>query len=108
MQQFGPSPAIVVEVQSSLDSSNCQFLVEQAREVYRIGSTKIILDLQHTDTLSSVGLQALQAIVLLFREKTTPTEVSSPFVLIRNPQPHIAQALLLLGFGEYAEIQRSA
>lgn len=112
MQEVGQEPPIVLAVQSSLDSSNCQRLVDQAREIHQMGGFKLIIDLQHTNTLSTTGLQALQTIVLLFKEKPRPTGILPEFltscVHIHNPQPHIAQALLLLGFGDFAEIQYSA
>lgn len=125
MEPSGQLPAIVLEVYDSLDSSNCQALIEQVKEACQAGSQQIIVDLHHTHTLSTYGLRALHSVVslahakplpaleawptdaLFFKQSLPSLPNEAPYLLIRNPQPHIAQALYSLGFDNFAEIQVS-
>lgn len=111
--------SIVLEVDKSLDSSNCQTLIEKVSHAYEQGNGRVVVDLQHTNTVSSCGFEALYTIVTASAPQGSTYLESwglkflspqsrwrkSRAVLIRNPQPHVAQALFSLGFGHYADIQ---
>jgi len=111
-----------LEVQRCLDSSNGQALIEQAKEAYQAGSQRIIVDMRQTCSISTYGFFTLHTIVSLLNNKPLPSTeqgAGSPiismrsqnknpkYLLIRNPQPHVAQALLSMGFNDWVEIQFS-
>jgi anti-anti-sigma regulatory factor len=125
MAQIGQMPIVVLETQSFLDSSNCQLIIEQATEAYKTGCKRLVLDLQHTNAISTHGLFAIHTIVSLLYDEPAPTldlwtsssatilkatraHALNKRLLIRNPKPQIAQALYAVGFNDYAEILASA
>ena len=118
-------PVIVLEVQNSLDSSNYNSLIKQAREVLQAGNQHLAVEMGNTSTISTFGVFALCTIISLWYDKPLPVleqclskapelpylfekPSRSQHLLILNPQPHIAQALYSLGVNHYAEILVSA
>lgn len=115
----------ILEAEQCLDSNNYQILIKQAKEAKEVGSERIVLDFQHTETISTFGMFALHTIISLFYNEPLPTlerwtesslNIIKPTkvhalnkrLLFRNLKPHIAQALFSVGFYDYAEIFVSA
>jgi anti-anti-sigma regulatory factor len=68
-QHPGNVPVSVLKLEGSLDGSNYETLIAEARKLYDSGVRNLLLDLGPLTFLSSAGISALHRVALLFQGK---------------------------------------
>jgi anti-anti-sigma regulatory factor len=120
VEKQGRVPVTILQPHGSIDASNYQDLIAEARQAYGTGARDMLLDLSNTDYMSSSGLVALQSIGALLRGETPPdveegwgafravhrdrdSGLQSHFKLL-GPQPRVEKILKMVGFDQFLEI----
>lgn len=121
-QVEGRVPVTVVGIHGDLDGSNYQELIAKAKDLYKTGTRRLLLDLSDMPYMSSAGLVALHSVLLLLRGEEPPDPQSGwnayhavardrdassgaqPYLKLLGPQPKVARTLQVTGMKEFFEI----
>ena len=108
-------PISVLHVNGKIDSATHQSFQTKAEELIDQGARYILVDLAHTEFVSSAGLRALHNIFNKLRslhqdvnddelrKKMSAGEYKSPFVKIANASTQIKEIFEVSGFDTYIE-----
>jgi anti-anti-sigma factor len=119
-QVEGRVPVTILKPSGSIDGSNYQILIDEAKAVCKAGAHNILLDMADTEYMSSAGLVAMQSIIKLLQNEELPdpeegwaamadidrTRESGQrdrFKLV-NVQPRVDKSLEQVGFKNYIAI----
>ena len=119
-QAQGRVPVTILGIHGTLDASNYEDVIAQAKGFYDAGTRYLLVDMSDMTFMSSSGLVALHSIVLLMRGEQLPdpemgwqafhsighdrdTGVQEHVKLL-NPQPKVKQTLQMTGMDEFFEI----
>jgi anti-anti-sigma factor len=120
-----PIPVTIMHLDGTLDGSNHQSMLEEAKKQYNAGARNLLLDLSKLAFISSAGLGALHQVALLFRGKKHPAQdetwaayrwaayrtidrdhqsTSQEHVKLLSPTKPVLEVLDLIGFSGLFEI----
>ena len=117
----GRVPVTILHPDAALNAASYLDLVAKAREVYRLGTRDVVLDLRDVPTISSSGLAALYSAAVVLRGEEPPdpeagwatfhamargleSGLQQPHFKLLGPQPKVKQALEQVGFDNFLEI----
>jgi len=114
----GQVTVTVMHVDGNIDSSTYEAFQAKADELIKNGAQYILVDLTHTDFVSSAGLRALQHIYEQLRTLHPDSDVSSeevkkgiragtyksPRLKLLNPSPENAKTFEMTGFDMYIAV----
>ena len=119
-QAQGRAEVTILQPHGDLDAATYTQLIAAAQEVYRAGTSNILLDLSDTPYMSSSGLVALQSIAALLRDeelpdleagwealralKRSPEAGLQEHLKLLSPQPRVARVLEMVGFTHFLEV----
>jgi anti-anti-sigma regulatory factor len=120
VQKQGRVPVTILQLEGKLDGSNYKQLVEKARELYRSGTSDLLIDLSKLTFLSSAGLAAIHQTALIICGQPIAEEETGwssyhaidrdragghqVHVKLLSPQPAVADILDLASFDTLFEI----
>jgi anti-anti-sigma factor len=120
-----PVPVTILHLEGTLDGSNHQDLLAEAKKQYSAGARNLLLDISKLTFISSAGLGALHQVALLFRGKKHPAQdetwaayrwaayrtmdrehqsTSQEHVKLFSPTKQVREVLDLIGFTSLFEI----
>jgi anti-anti-sigma factor len=120
-----PTSVTILHLDGTLDGSNHQSLLDEAKKQFTAGATNLLLDLSKLTFISSAGLGALHQVALLFRGKKHPAQdetwaayrwaayrtidrdhqsTSQQHVKLLSPTKQVREVLDLIGFSSLFEI----
>lgn len=116
----GRVPVTILGLHGSLDASNFETVIAQARDLYQAGTRHLLLDLRDMAFMGSSGLVALHSIALLMRGQTPPDPEdgwqafhalghdrsggAQPNVKLLGPQPKVERTLQVTSMHTFFEI----
>jgi len=119
-QKQGRVAVTVLKPLERVDGSNYNELIAAAENEYRSGARRFLLDLSQVPYMSSAGLVAMHAIVMLARHGILPDEESGweafralgrdaesgfqPYVKLLGPQPRVQKVLDMSGMDQFLEV----
>lgn len=112
----GRVPVTVMHVEGNIDSSTYEAFQSRAEELIKAGTRDILVDLEHSQFVSSAGLRALNALFNKLRELSPDVgdeemrkginagTYKSPHLKLLNPSKSSMLALENSGFSMFLEI----
>jgi len=79
-------PVTLMQLTGDLDASNYTEVIAKAQEVYEDGTRDLLIDLSKVPYVSSAGLMALHAVVLIFSGQSMQPKTGRPTFQSINPQ----------------------
>ena len=95
-QAQGREPVTILHLRGWLDAQGEEQLLQVARTIYDKAGRYLLLDLREVDTLTSVGMRAIQKVYKLFTPPEEQYKVAH--VKICNAPPQIYHILGITGF----------
>ncbi len=113
-------PAVaIVTLAGDLDASNYLEVIQRVDDLYKGGTRALVLDLTHTEFVSSSGLVAIHSMALLMQGRQPPRpedgwgairsieggqgDRARECLKLVNPQPRVAATLAKVGFDQALE-----
>lgn len=121
VDQTALDPSIaVMRLQGSIDASNYENIIEEARSLHQRGVRALLIDMGAVGFMASSGLVALHSAVMIMQDQQPPdlTAGWSAFhelanaresgmqhqVKLLNPQPKVQRALEMTGMTAFFEV----